>query len=285
MSDNKKFYWLKLKEDFFTQPQIKKLRKIAGGDTYTIIYQKIMLLSIKGGGLIQFQNIEKTLDEELALILDEDLDNIKMVISFMESTNLIEYDKDDNNNFFIPSVINLIGSHTDAAKRMKKMRERNHSNQNKVSIPQIQNIEFDINGVTCYAGVTPMLQDVTQKEEKREKKENIELEKDKKINIDIENIYKEWNLKNKTFLKGDKQVIKNLEIILKDYSYEDVVKVIDYMILDKKTYRDQGYLTLSTLSKPTTFGGKLERANNFKPQQITTHLLHRCNDNDYSEEF
>jgi hypothetical protein len=30
---NKRYYWLRLKEDFFSQPYIKKLRKIAGGDT------------------------------------------------------------------------------------------------------------------------------------------------------------------------------------------------------------------------------------------------------------
>ena len=36
----KQYYWLQLKEDFFRQKEIKLLRKIAGGDTYTIIYLK-----------------------------------------------------------------------------------------------------------------------------------------------------------------------------------------------------------------------------------------------------
>ena len=35
MSNPKKYYWLKLKKDFFNQKEIKKLRKIAGGDTYS----------------------------------------------------------------------------------------------------------------------------------------------------------------------------------------------------------------------------------------------------------
>ena len=47
MTDNRKYYWLKLKDDFFKSRVIKKLRKIAGGDTYTIIYLKMQLLSIK----------------------------------------------------------------------------------------------------------------------------------------------------------------------------------------------------------------------------------------------
>ena len=52
MGENKKYYWLKLMNDFFTQPRIKKLRKIAGGDTYTIIYLKLQLLSLKTNGVL-----------------------------------------------------------------------------------------------------------------------------------------------------------------------------------------------------------------------------------------
>ena len=44
----KRYYWLKLKDDYLDSPKIKKLRKIAGGDTYTIIYLKMQLLSESG---------------------------------------------------------------------------------------------------------------------------------------------------------------------------------------------------------------------------------------------
>ena len=120
---SKKFYWLKLKDDFFRDPKIKKLRKIAGGDTYTIILQKIMLLSISEGGVIKFQGIEKSLQEELALILDEDVSNIEIALSFMNSTGLIEPLSDKE--FLLPSVPTLIGKEGDSAERMRKLREKN----------------------------------------------------------------------------------------------------------------------------------------------------------------
>ena len=47
----KRYYWLKLKDDFFTSKEIKKLRRVAGGDTYTIIYQIMLLLAIKSDGM------------------------------------------------------------------------------------------------------------------------------------------------------------------------------------------------------------------------------------------
>ncbi len=46
----KRYYWLKLPDDFFRQKPIKKLRKIAGGDTYTIIYLKMLLIAMKQDG-------------------------------------------------------------------------------------------------------------------------------------------------------------------------------------------------------------------------------------------
>ena len=68
----KRYYWLKLNEGFFDQPVIKKLRKIAGGDTYTCIYLKMMLMSVKTEGVLIYEGLEETLEKELALKLDED---------------------------------------------------------------------------------------------------------------------------------------------------------------------------------------------------------------------
>ena len=118
----KKYYWLKLKETFFSDLRIKKLRKMAGGDTYTIIFQKIMLLSLKDNGLIKFQNIEQNLQKELALILDEDEDNLIVTLGFLTQTNILE--KKDEKTFYIPLVAELTGVETDFAKKKREYRER-----------------------------------------------------------------------------------------------------------------------------------------------------------------
>ena len=84
MSENKKYYWLKLKADFFTQKEIKKLRKIAGGDTYTIIYLKMQLLTTKTDGLLKFDGVENTFEEEIDLELVEDIDNVRVTMCFLQ---------------------------------------------------------------------------------------------------------------------------------------------------------------------------------------------------------
>lgn len=122
MSENKRFYWLKLKDDFFATREIKKLRRIAGGDTYTIVYLKMQLLSIKKEGLLIYEGTEKSLAEQLSIELDEDEDNVKMTLAFLEQNKLIEQLSEDE--FLLNRVPETIGSETGAAERMRAMRER-----------------------------------------------------------------------------------------------------------------------------------------------------------------
>jgi predicted phage replisome organizer len=117
-----KYYWFKLKNDFFIDPKIKKIRKLAGGDTYTIIMLKIMLLSIRHDGVLLYEAIEDNLADELSLSIDEDTENIQATLIFMEKMKLIE--KIDNSSFLLPQVLGLIGSEGDSAERVRKHRER-----------------------------------------------------------------------------------------------------------------------------------------------------------------
>lgn len=117
----KRFYWLKLKENYLNEPKIKKLRKIAGGDTYTIIYLKMQLLSIKNEGIIQFEGIEPTFEEELALKLDEDLDNVKITLNYLLMQGLIE---GNNGEYLFIEASNNIGSECQSAERVRRFRAK-----------------------------------------------------------------------------------------------------------------------------------------------------------------
>ncbi|MCS4466480.1 phage replisome organizer N-terminal domain-containing protein [Clostridium botulinum] len=118
----KKYYWLKLKEDFFRQKEIKKLRKIAGGDTYTIIYLKMMLLSLKDEGKLFFEGLEDSFIDEIALEIDEDLENVKVTIMFLIKCRLIE--ELTENEFLMTKAYESIGSETQSAERVRRFRQR-----------------------------------------------------------------------------------------------------------------------------------------------------------------
>lgn len=117
----KKYYWLQLKEDFFRQKEIKLLRKIAGGDTYTIIYLKMMLMSLKDEGKILYEGVGSNLAEEIALEIDEDVKNVQITINYLMSKNLLVTSSEYEG--FLSDVPNLIGSESDSAKRVRKHRQ------------------------------------------------------------------------------------------------------------------------------------------------------------------
>ncbi len=115
----KRYYWLKLKEDYFSSPKIKKLRKIAGGDTFTIIYLKMQLLSVKNKGYIEYEGIEETFEEELALKLDEDLDNVIVTLNYLKTMSLFE-EGEEQNTFVLIEAQNSIGSEGQSAERKRR---------------------------------------------------------------------------------------------------------------------------------------------------------------------
>lgn len=133
MKENKRYYWLKLKNTFFTEKRIKKLRKIAGGDTYTIIYLKMQLLSLQDEGNLYFEGIEDTFEEEIALQIDEEVEDVRMTITYLLNTGLMN--KKDNFIYELVETKNCIGSETRNAESMRKLRQKRDK-----SVTLLQNV-------------------------------------------------------------------------------------------------------------------------------------------------
>lgn len=116
----KKYYWLKLKEDFFRNKKIKKLRKIAGGDTYTVIYLKMQLLSLQNEGTLIYEGVEDSFAEEVALEIDENIENVKITIAYLIQNGLLE--EADQDHFIMTETVECIGSEGSSAERVRRHR-------------------------------------------------------------------------------------------------------------------------------------------------------------------
>ncbi len=154
----KKYYWLKLKDDWFNSKVIKKLRKIAGGDTYTIIYLKMLLLSLKNEGKLYYEGVEETFEKELALELDEDIENVNVTISFLQNCNLLEII--DADEYMLTEIPASIGSESESAQRVRKCRDNKRRSDEKT--------------LQCNADVTKCNTEIDiEKEIEKEKEKNI----------------------------------------------------------------------------------------------------------------
>ena len=134
---NKRYFWIQLTQDFFKSKEMKLLRKIAGGDTHTIIYLKMMLISLEDGGRIYYDGLADNLAEELSLVIDENVEDIKITLIFLESKGLLT--KKSDRDYFLEQVPEMVGSETASARRVRKFRE------NKLAL-QCNNDETKRNG-------------------------------------------------------------------------------------------------------------------------------------------
>lgn len=233
----KKYVWLKLKEDFFQQRTIKKLRKIAGGDTYVIIYLKLQLLSLTDEGKLFYEGVEDTFAEEMALAIDEDVENIKVTLLFLEKNGLIQ--TLDADEFTLPEVINSIGTETAAAERMRKMREAK----------KLNNIEDKTE--KCNS-VTPLLQHVTNSYTEKEEEKEI----DKDIKIEDQEVHPS----DSSSIKFKNNFIKLKNIVIQSTGQEEfrinnLMQPAKYKGIDLNTLIDKiqssDFLMGKTEKKPT----------------------------------
>nr|DAO00285.1 MAG TPA: replisome organizer protein [Caudoviricetes sp.] len=118
---NKRYYWIQLAQDFFKSKEMKLLRKIAGGDTHTIIYLKMMLISLEDGGHIYYDGLADNLAEEIALVIDENVEDIKITLIFLESKGLLT--RRNDRDYFLEQVPEMVGSETASTRRSRKHRE------------------------------------------------------------------------------------------------------------------------------------------------------------------
>ena len=203
MASTKKYYWLKLKEDFFRDKKIKKLRRIAGGDTYTIIYLKMQLLSLKREGKLLFEGVEENFVEELALEIDEEPDNVKMTVAFLLSNKLIE--EIDEDEYMLPQAVESMGSESSSAARVRK-----HRAKKKAQLPAPENAGAlpgeNTQALQCNTSVTNCNTEIekeTELEKEKEKETDLqtnppkeeELTDQEKDQIElIENLFAGWQV-------------------------------------------------------------------------------------------
>lgn len=173
MSEPKRYFWLKLHKDFFQRKEIKRLRKIAGGDTYTIIYLKMLLRSIMSDGKLYFDGLEDDFASELALDLDEKEENVQITIQYLLKSGLLEMCSDEE--YYLPDTKDSTGCETAVASRVRKHRERKKALQ-------------------CNTDVTQVKQLCNGEIEK-------ELEKEKELDKEIDNKCASTKQKRKRFVK------------------------------------------------------------------------------------
>ena len=152
MSDNKKYYYLKLKEDFFDSEEMKVLESMPNGIEYQNVYLKMCLLSLKSDGALMFKNMIPYSAEMLSSVLRINIDTIRAAISLFAKMELITIT--DTETIYMSDIQALVGQSSTEAERIKKYRQSLKSKEAEEALPEPESEECT-DGVQMYEKCTP----------------------------------------------------------------------------------------------------------------------------------
>lgn len=122
MADGKKFYWLKLKRDFFKRHDIRIIEEMPNGKDYVLFYLKLLLESIDHEGSLRFSDTIPYNEQMLSVITNTNVDIVRSAMKLFTELNLIEIF--DDQTIFMGEVEKMIGSESESAERMRRLRQK-----------------------------------------------------------------------------------------------------------------------------------------------------------------
>lgn len=118
----KRYYWLKLKEEFFTEPDIKLLKSMPNGKDYVILYLQLQLLSLRSEGILRYKDIIPYTVDMLSTLTDSNVDIVRSAIKVFEKLQLLEIW--DDGTIYLSEMQKLIGTESESAERVRRHREQ-----------------------------------------------------------------------------------------------------------------------------------------------------------------
>ena len=166
MSENRRYYWLKLQENFFDDDTIDYIESQESGEKYVLFYLKLCLKALKNGGkLIRYVG-EMLLpydDIGLAKLTRTDVNVARSALILFSKIGLIK--KLETGELFLTQLNEMVGTETQKAKYMRQRRAEQKGNNVTPMLPE------------CY---TDIELDIELEKEKELEKE-LELEKEKEL--------------------------------------------------------------------------------------------------------
>ena len=147
MADNKKYYYMRLKENFFDDESMKLLEAMPDGYLYSNILLKMYLSSLKTEGRLMMNGIIPYSPEMIAAITRHQVGTVEKALEIFQTMGLI--DVLDNGAIYMLNIQNFIGKSSTEADRIRDYQRKIAEEKNgkveiyKKSTPEIE-IETEI---------------------------------------------------------------------------------------------------------------------------------------------
>lgn len=139
MSDNKKYYYLRLKDNFFDSDELKILESMKDGYLYSNILLKLYLRSLKNDGKLVVNERIPYNSEMLASVTGHQVGTVKQALSMFKELGLIEVL--ENGAIYMLDIQNFIGKGSTEADRQRLYDRRISEERKQNKLTQSRNLE------------------------------------------------------------------------------------------------------------------------------------------------
>lgn len=122
MAENKRYYWLKLKRDFFRRHDIQIVENMPNGKDYILFYLKLLCESVDHNGNLRFSEQIPYNEQMLATITNTNIDVVRSAIQVFEELGMMEVL--DDGTYFMNEVQKMLGSETKWAEKKRDYRSK-----------------------------------------------------------------------------------------------------------------------------------------------------------------
>lgn len=125
MAETQKYYWLKLKRDFFKRHDIRIIEEMPNGKDYVLFYLKLLLESIDHEGSLRFSDTIPYNEQMLSVVTNTNIDIVRSAMKLFIDLNMMSIC--DDQTIYMNEVEKLIGSESKWAekKRLQRAKEDN----------------------------------------------------------------------------------------------------------------------------------------------------------------
>ena len=121
MADNKKYYYLKLKDNFFESEELVILQSMPDGYIYSDILMKLYLKSLKSEGRLMFKEHIPYNPTMLATVVRHPVALVEKALTLFKDLGLV--DVLDNGAIFMLDIQNFVGQSSTEGDRKRKYRK------------------------------------------------------------------------------------------------------------------------------------------------------------------
>lgn len=235
---NKKYYWLKLKKDFFKRHDIQIIENMPNGKDYVLFYLKLLVESVDHEGGLRFNETIPYNEQMLSTITNTNIDTVSNAMKLFRELGMVEIL--DDQTIYMNEVSKMLGAETYWAQKKREERQKN-------KLPQQQTPKIG----HCPTNVQTESNVSNQEIEK-------EIDIDKELEIELDSEKKEKN-----------NVVQSTPVSLNDTLADEIIRY-----LNLKT--NKNFRTTTKAYRKEIMGRLNDKKANYQPEHFKYVIDVKC---------